>query len=762
MAIDRKSLGFRLIFPSFFFIAIVFVLLFLLIRNITDTVQKDYSRFAISTVSGEVQKILSNVATELTRDRITDQPVVSEAKKRTVLEEISLLWGSKNHDGVVADATGAILFSSVEPARARLILNAFTSGFYQVPAASRSDCYAVTFPAWGWKIVTIGRPGNGLMTPNRVVILIPLVAAGCLLLVVGIFLLIRKTVRDPVLQMVAAVDRGEPVPATELTELDIIGGAVNEAIQRLKERSEALQHELLERTRVQREIRAKDEHIRRLLDYTEEGIFGVDRKGICTFCNRSCLALLGYEREEQLLGNRIHDLIHHTHDDGTPFPERECSVHQGLLSGENVHVDGEIFWRSDKTPLQVEYWSHPIVDNGSVTGAVTTFIDVSERKLLEDQLIQAQKMESIGRLAGGVAHDFNNLLTPIICYSELLKMSLNDGGKTNDMVDNVLKASEKAKDLVQQLLSFSRKQVLEMRILDLNEVITDFQGILRHAIRESIELRFHLVEDRYGIRADQNKLEQVIMNLAINAQDAIGEQGVITVETSPVTVDKEYARQHQDMAPGRYLMLTISDDGLGMDQDTQQRIFEPFFTTKEIGKGTGLGLATVYGIVRQHGGNIWVYSEKGRGTTFKCYFPLVEELPSYEPQPAAAQFSLFGQQRTILLVEDDEMIRELVDEMLSEQGFEMLVAENPKEALKILGTRSLDLLITDVVMPHMSGPELHDKLVKTRPGLKVLYMSGYTGNAVAKQVAMDENSHFIQKPFAVDEFARTVESVLTS
>jgi PAS domain S-box-containing protein len=386
----------------------------------------------------------------------------------------------------------------------------------------------------------------------------------------------------------------------------------------------------------------------------------------------------------------------------------------------------------------------------------------AENKLMKDQLIQSQKMESIGRLAGGVAHDFNNLLTPIIGYAELLKNALPDNETALARIGNILKASEKAKELVQQLLSFSRKQVMEMKSIDINQVITGFQGILRHTIRESINVRIILAEGQYGIRADRNQIEQVIMNLAVNAQDAIGEHGLITIETAPVLLDDEYARHHPEVNPGHYLMLAVTDDGCGMDQETRQRIFEPFFTTKGVGKGTGLGLATSYGIVRQHGGSIWIYSEPGKGTIFKCYFPLVDEIPICELPAVHHRVSFAGERRTILLVEDNEMVRTLVNELLKQHGFEVLVAEDPKQALRISEGRSLDLLITDVVMPHMTGPELHTRLLESHPGLKVLFMSGYTNNALAHQWIMGKRIHYIQKPFATNEFERIVETLLAS
>lgn len=384
----------------------------------------------------------------------------------------------------------------------------------------------------------------------------------------------------------------------------------------------------------------------------------------------------------------------------------------------------------------------------------------AEKDLLTGQLIQAHKMESIGRLAGGVAHDFNNLLTPIIGYSELLKKDLKGDESALGRVGNILSAANRSKEIVQQLLSFSRKQVMEMKIVDLNQVIKAFRGILRHTIRESIDIRLDLAEEGHCIRADGNQIEQVIMNLAVNAQDAIGARGSITIGTSPVRIDDEDARRHPEVPPGRYLVLAITDDGCGMAPETLLRIFEPFFTSKGVGKGTGLGLATVYGIVRQHGGNIRVESEPGKGTAFRCYFPLVDELPASEQPAMHRPDSPAGGRRTILLVEDNEMVRTLVSELLKRQGFDLLVADDPKQALQISENRSLDLLVTDVVMPGMTGQELHARLLDRYRGLKVLFMSGYSDNVIARQGGLDDGMQFIQKPFSIDEFARRVETSL--
>ncbi|BEH08989.1 hypothetical protein GSUET_06010 [Geobacter sulfurreducens subsp. ethanolicus] len=522
--------------------------------------------------------------------------------------------------------------------------------------------------------------------------------------------------------------------------------------------------DITERKRASEILAASNRLLQTIINTVPMRVFWKDTELRYMGCNRAFARDAGIAHPDEVIGKDDYqfwqELAEHYRDDD------QAVINSGVPKLSYVEPfstgDGGLRWFcTSKVPLRNE--------EQVTIGILGVYEDITEqklaeeeRKLLEEQLIQAQKMESIGRLAGGVAHDFNNLLTPIFGYSELLKNDLPGNEKGLNKLGNILMAAEKAKALVQQLLSFSRKQVMEMTVIDLNSVIRAFQGILRHTIRESIDIRLHLTEESYSIRADRNQLEQVIMNLVVNAQDAIDEHGVITIETAPVLLDDEYAQQHQEITPGRYLQLAITDNGCGMDQETRQRIFEPFFTTKGIGQGTGLGLATVYGIVRQHRGNIWVYSEPDKGTTFKCYFPLVDEALTSERFIEHDPVSLAGEQRTILLVEDNEMVRTMVNELLTKQGFEVLVAEDPKQARQSCKGRSLDMLITDVVMPYMSGLELHAKLLESYPGLKVLYMSGYTSNVIVHQGVLDEGINLIQKPFAITEFARRVETILTS
>jgi signal transduction histidine kinase len=380
----------------------------------------------------------------------------------------------------------------------------------------------------------------------------------------------------------------------------------------------------------------------------------------------------------------------------------------------------------------------------------------------EKQLVQSQKLEAVGRLAGGISHDFNNLLTVILGYTDISKRSLEEGDPLLRNLEEISKASERASSLTRQLLAFSRKQVKQPKVFDVNTVVSDHRKMLRRMIGEDVELRVSLEPELGNIKADPVQLEQVIMNLVVNARDAMPKGGKLSIETSNVYLDESYARDHVSVVPGEYVMLAISDTGCGMDEETRQQIFEPFFTTKEPGKGTGLGLSMVYGIVRQSGGNIWVYSEEGTGTTFKIYFPRVTaEAQEYKRTNGAAEVPKGCE--TILLVEDAALVRTLARQVLETAGYRVLEAASAEAALNVCeginGTR-IDLLLTDVVMPGMSGNEMSKILLARQPDMPVLYMSGYTDDAIVEHGVLEPGINFLQKPFSPGALAMKVREVL--
>jgi two-component system cell cycle sensor histidine kinase/response regulator CckA len=384
----------------------------------------------------------------------------------------------------------------------------------------------------------------------------------------------------------------------------------------------------------------------------------------------------------------------------------------------------------------------------------------AERERLEKQFHQAQKLESIGRLAGGVAHDLNNLLSPILGYGELLLLENAGADRRRENVEQILKAGRRARDLVRQLLAFSRRQTLQFRPIDLNALLKNFQKLIRRTIREDVDIRILPTKSLPLIKGDMGQLEQVVMNLAVNAQDAMPDGGALIIETGSVELDEHYASEHEGVTPGLYVLLTFSDTGTGMDSETLGQLFEPFFTTKELHEGTGLGLSTVYGIVKQHGGNVWAYSEPGLGATFKIYLPVSTESLPVGNRPPESEAK--GGSETILLVEDDEDVRELAFAILERNGYALLVAESGQEALSLLEHHDgpLHLILTDVVMPGINGRQLFDQASVLYPHAKALYMSGYTRDVIAHRGVIDAGVNFIQKPFSVKLLATRVREVL--
>jgi PAS domain S-box-containing protein len=387
----------------------------------------------------------------------------------------------------------------------------------------------------------------------------------------------------------------------------------------------------------------------------------------------------------------------------------------------------------------------------------------SERAELEQQLSQSQKMEAIGHLSGGIAHDFNNLLTPILIYADMLKRVLPDDAKVQSRIDGIIRASGKARDLTQQLLSFGRKQVMQMQAVDLNEVVISFHAMISRTLRENITLNLQLAPQATLVRGDRSKIEQVLLNLTVNAQDAISVNGTITIETGHVMIDDEYVRQNPGMTPGRSVLLSFRDNGCGMNDDTIRHIFEPFFSTKEVGHGTGLGLANVYGIVKQHNGSIMAVSRKGSGTTFKIYLPATDEQAQIVRAEGGRELAAYSGNATILIVEDNETVRVMTSELLQGFGFRVYSAEHPDQALKMLKTvpEKIDLVITDVVMPGMNGQQLFEQIRADYPEIStVLYISGYTNNIIGKNGELDEGTHFLQKPFTVNGLMAKIKELL--
>jgi PAS domain S-box-containing protein len=439
------------------------------------------------------------------------------------------------------------------------------------------------------------------------------------------------------------------------------------------------------------------------------------------------------------------------------IPERWKEAHRRGLAGEVLREESDRYVRSDGSVRWIRWEVRPWHETGEKIGGIVVFSeDISERKLLESELHQAQKMEAVGRLAGGVAHDFNNLLGVITGYSELLESRKDLAPTAIRQIEQIHVAGKKAAALTQQLLAFSRKQIVQLRILDLNQVVSGLSLMLRRLIGEDIELILRLSPGN----VDANQIEQVVMNLAVNARDAMPTGGKLIIETDTCELSESYSMLHRPVRPGSYVRLTITDTGCGMDPKTMSHLFEPFFTTKELGRGTGLGLAIVYGIVKQSQGYVWAYSEPRRGTSFKIYLPL--QTAEVQPVSVPSQIENVRGSETVLVVEDDAALRSLVVGFLNELGYSVLEAENGEQALEIASTAGsgVEVVITDIVMPKMGGRELTDRLALKFTKLKTLYTSGYTHDGVVQTRVLREGEAFLQKPFALSELSKKLREVI--
>jgi len=515
--------------------------------------------------------------------------------------------------------------------------------------------------------------------------------------------------------------------------------------------------DITDRKQAEEALRESGAKYRQLVEHAPIGIYELDLNKLKFLSvNDVMCEVMGYTKEEFLSMSPFTFL---SEESRNILAERM----KKLLAGEKVPDSVEFKLR---TKNGREFWAliniKLFYQDGRPFKAQVVAQDISERKKLEEQLIHSQKMEAVGQLAGGIAHDFNNLLTVIKGYCQLSLLNLEESDSRWGNLQEIEKATQRASDLTRQLLAFSRRQILDLKVLDLNALLKDLNKMLRRIIGEDIELVTLLAGDLGRVKIDPGQIEQVVLNLAVNARDAMPSGGKLTIETANVELDEEYAETHVGVTPGHYVRLSVSDTGAGMSPQVKEKIFEPFFTTKEKGKGTGLGLSTVYGIVKQSNGNIWVYSEPGYGTTIKIYLPRAEE--ELDTQYRRDETNLLPKgKETVLLVEDETTVRDLVSRFLYQQGYTVLEAANGDEALHMAGKQSgkkIHLLLTDMVMPQMSGRALAQELKCLRPDIKVLYTSGYTDDTIVRHGILEHGTHFLQKPFSLKTLSHKVREAL--
>ncbi len=492
-----------------------------------------------------------------------------------------------------------------------------------------------------------------------------------------------------------------------------------------------------------------------IVDSSQDAIIGKNLDGIITHWNKGAEGIYGYKAEE-VIGKSITLLAPADRQDEIP------KMLESIRNGQRIEHFETVRVTKDERRLNVSISISPIRDaTGEIVGASTIARNITAQKKAEEQLRQSQKMEAIGRLAGGVAHDFNNILGIITACAELLRDYVPGEALPLEMLGHIRDASKRGASLTRQLLAFNRKQPTQPKVLDLNDRLKEVCKLLRPLMGDDVNVVLLPRSELAFVEADPSQLDQIVLNLAVNSRDAMPHGGKFVIETATADFDEEFVRQHPSMKPGRYVMLAVSDNGIGMEEATVSRIFEPFFTTKEVGKGTGLGLATVYGIVQQSGGHIWVYSEPGRGTTFKVYLPCADDKAGLARETEEAAVFPRGEKTTILLVEDDPVIRQLTGRMLEAQGYSVIEAEDGNSALAQAASNSvrIDLVLTDVVMRGMSGPELVLRLMDSHPETRFLYMSGYTGELVVDH-GLSEGIALLEKPFTRAALLGAVQAAL--
>jgi PAS domain S-box-containing protein len=578
--------------------------------------------------------------------------------------------------------------------------------------------------------------------------------------------MVHEDDRDAVIEQANGILRGErPIPL----EHRIIqkGGSIrwvrNTAVPRYEGGRliayDGLVSDITERKEAEEALIRSKEFSETVINSVDDAICIIDVGGFrITGANKAFLKAYGL-RLEEAIGRQCCEITHRRKTPCIP-PEHPCPLIDAVKNGahsvyEHIHFDKEgnkIYVEVSATPIRNE--------KGEITHVVHVCRDITGRKSLEEQIRQSQKMEAVGLLAGGVAHDFNNMLTAIIGYSNLVQMKLQKDDLLKPYVDQILSAGEKAANLTQSLLAFSRKQILDKKAVSLNEIVRRMEKLLLRLIGEDIELKTAVAEKDLTVTADAGQIEQVVMNLCTNARDAMPDGGILTIETGYAYITDEYAKIHLDAKPGRYALISISDTGVGMDEKTRERIFDPFFTTKEMGKGTGLGLSIVYGIVKQHNGFVNVYSEPAKGATFRIYLPLTAH--GIEREETAALPPLEGGIETILVAEDSEDVRGLIKTALEDKGYEVIEACDGEEAIRLFNENQdkIKLTLLDVIMPKKNGKEAYEEIKRLMPDIKAVFMSGYTADIVSRKGIIEKGLEFISKPVSPEELLRKVRKIL--
>lgn len=513
-----------------------------------------------------------------------------------------------------------------------------------------------------------------------------------------------------------------------------------------------------------RELGQQKEMLSMLLESMAEGMYGIDLEGRFTFVNRAFLQMLGYERDDELLGRSSHEVMHHSHADGTPYDIEACRIYRSCQTGEGISCDDEVFWRKDKSSFPVEYHSFPIIDHGELKGAVITFRDVREEREQKEKLEHMQRLESLGLLAGGIAHDFNNILTAVMGNAALASARVDDTSPAKDFLKRIEDSSHRAADLCKQMLAYSGKGKFVVKPINLSEMVKQMARLMEVSIDKNVVIKYYMADNLPAVEVDTAQLQQVILNLITNANEAMqGVSGVISFSTGLMHADAAYLQSSmtQDTLPeGRYVFLEVSDTGIGMDEATQKKMFDPFFTTKLSGRG--LGMSAVLGIVRGHKGAIHCYSEPGKGTSFKVLFPAVDMQAEPIVEQSGSAADAWRGEGTILIVDDEESICETAAIMLEDIGFQTISACDGIEAIELLKKHgdTIVAVLLDMTMPRMDGVECFSQMRRLQPGIRVMLSSGYNEQEATSRFAGKGLAGFIQKPYSPDQLAEKMKELL--
>jgi len=543
--------------------------------------------------------------------------------------------------------------------------------------------------------------------------------------------------------------------------LNSMAEKVEQQLSEIRTREKNLATTLEERNHALTELQSSQSQVHLLLNSTAEAIYGVDTNGLCSFVNKACLNLLGYDDAKELLGKDMHQLIHYQYVDGSPHLLDKSHIYKSYKLCQAAHIENEALWRKDGSHFMAEYWAHPIIEAKTCIGAVVTFIDITERKQSEAIIRRTQKMDALGKLTGGIAHDYNNMLGVILGYSELLEQYLQDKPDKAKFANEITQASLRGAKLTKKLLSFSKNEFTSSETVNLNELLQDQEDMLKKTLTVRINLSFDLMQDLWPVYIDISDFENAVINLSINAMHAIKEQGNLIIKTANLTL-KEQDAKNLDLTAGDYVALIFNDTGCGMDAETKEKIFDPFYSTKG-DKGTGLGLSQVYGFVKRSDGSIHVQSTPEQGTQVIIYLPRertakkVDDIENHRPSSQETGLNGNG---SVLIVDDEPSLLLLTSNILNNYGYHTKCAENAQVALEILESESFDVLLSDVVMPNMDGYQLAEIVQKKYPEIKIQLISGFNDNRHIEMQHYELYNNLLNKPFKAKELLQTIHDLL--